>query len=251
MWGLDEASIGGSGSVPRFSVSFSCNPPPNIPASDAPDQSLTFNVRTSYTCTVNLTPTSGGDQRVQSREFSFATGAGQLIVTSPSYNNAVLREDVNNGGLIFNNEDANTVAITGLDIDISYTALNVTDGPLVLRVVNPTTELPLAEYHLENLAVDPSLPYTHSGKDFTISFSFAIGPATQKLLPIQVLGTRRMSISGVDPTVSIKLRGVRTDQSGGKIVLKTDGISWSCIVPVGIYDPNATSGPYVTGRACQ
>ncbi len=247
IWGLDETSIGGSGSVPRFFVSFSCNPPPNIPSSDDTDQNPMFDVRTSYACAIGLAQTSGNDQRVQSKNFSFTTDPGQLIVTSPSAMSTVLQESTDNGGLVFNNIDSNQITITGLNVDISYTALNVADSPLVLRVADD----PSTDYHLENLAADPSIPFTHSGENINVPFSFPLGPTTQRMLPIEILGVHRMGISGVDPTITIGLRSVITDRSDSKIVLKSTGLSWSCVVPLVPYDPNATSGPWLTGQACQ
>ena len=222
-----------------------------MPPYDAIDQSPTFNVRASYACTINLTPISGSSRQTQSKQYSFTTGAGQLVVTPPSYMNTVLKDNENFGGFVFRNDDAEPVTITGLDIDVSYTALNIADSPLVLRFMDPSTELSLTDYHLENLAVNPSLPYTHAETNIHIPLSFTINASSPKMLPIKILGAHRMSISGVDPTITVTLREVATNQSVTKIVLGSAKLSWSCIVAVGAYDPNATSGPYATGRACQ
>ena len=165
--------------------------------------------------------------------------------------NTVLANNINFGGFIFRNNDTQPVTITGLNIDVSYNGLNIVNTPLVLRFKNPTTEDSLADYHLEGLAADPSSPYLHAGTGIQIPLSLTLGPANQKMLPVNVLGVQRLSIYGTDPTVAITLRGVTTNQSAGKVVLNSPKISWSCIVPLGSFDPNATSGPYATGQACQ
>lgn len=241
VWGLDDATIGGSGKIPSFATAFSCNPPPT---------QLFFDVRTSYTCTITLTPLSGSDKRSQSKSFSFATGAGELIVTPPVAMGAVLENSENNGGFVFNNEDAEPVTITGLTLDVSYTALNTAAGPLVLRLLDPTTNLSIGDYHLENLPADAALPYTHTGT-ITAPLSFAVKATSQKMLPLVILGAQTMNISSVDPSMTITLSAITADPDNGKIMLKAAKIGWSCVVPVGAYDPNATSGPFATGEACR
>ncbi len=226
VWNLDNPSVGGNGSIPLFSVSFSCKPPPNMPSSDAADQSPAFDPRTSYICTIGLAPTSGSDRRTQPKEFSFTTDPGQLIITLPPAMNNVLQDSISNGGLVFNNEDMNPITITGLNFDVSYRALS-TASPLVLRVMDD----PSTDYHLENLAGDSSVPPKYSGENITIPFSFTIAPNTQKMLPIKILGANRMNIPGIDPTINIRIRTVMTDRNDSKMVLKADRISWSCAVP--------------------
>jgi len=120
-----------------------------------------------------------------------------------------------------------------------------------LRFADPATELPLADYHLENLAADSSFLFTHAGTNIHIPLSFTINAASLKMLPVNILGVHKMSVYGVDPTVTVTLREVSTNQNVTRVVLNSAKISWSCIVPIGAYDPNATSGPYVTGQACQ
>ncbi len=250
-WGLDKTTLTVGGSLPSFSISFSCDPPPDLPSLDAIDQSPTFNVRASYACTVSLTPTSGSDRQTQSRQFSFTTGVGQLVVTPPSSMSTVLKDDANFGGFVFRNDDTEPITITGLDVDVSYKGLNVADSPLVLRFADPATETSLVDYHLENLAANPSLPYTHAGTNIHIPFSFTINAAGPKMLPVNILGVHKLGIYGVDPTFTVTLRHVSTNQNVNGIVLNSAKLSWSCIVTIGAYDPNATSGPFVTGQACQ
>lgn len=249
-WDLGKTALTVSASMPNFSISYSCDPIPNMPAHDALDQSPAFNVKTSYNCVVNLTPASGNDRRTQSKQFSFTTGAGQLVVTPQSSMNTVLKDNASFGGFVFRNDDTEPITITGLYIDVSYRGLDTTDNPLTLRFKDPITELTLAEYNLENLAADQSLSYAHAGTNIHIPLSFTIGGANQKILPINIFGVHRLSIYGVDPIVSITLRQVTTNQSSNNIVLNSAKIAWSCIVPIGAYNPNATSGPYATGQAC-
>ncbi len=251
-WALGDATIGGSGSLPSFSTDFSCNPIPNLPLQGATDQNPTFDVRTSYNCSISLTPLSGANRATQSKQFSFTTPPGAFFVTAPSSMDTVLQSNENDGGFVFRNNDAEPIMVSNLTLDVSYTALNVAYGPLVLRFIDPATELPLgSDYHLESLAADPSLPYTNVGTGIQIPVSFTIGPTSQKLLPLELLGVHWMSISGVNPTMTITLRAVATDQSQGKAVLNAAVLSWSCIVATEAYDPNATSGAYASGLACQ
>jgi hypothetical protein len=245
-WGLN-------GGLSAFSTSYSCDPEPTSPLPGAIDMNPMFDVRTSYNCTVSLAATTGSDLSTKSKQFSFATPAGQLVVTPPASMVTILHDDENDGGFVFNNEDAQPVTITNLTIDASYTALDTSERPLLLRPVNPTTGLSFGDYHLETLVADPSVPYTYAGTNITIPISLTLKPKTEKMLPIEILGVHRLSILGTDPAVTITLRGVTTSQgtSGGKTVIASNQISWSCIVPLGGYDPNATSGPFITGQACQ
>ena len=72
------------------------------------------------------------------------------------------------------------------------------------------------------------------------------------MLPLEILGVSVMGVSGASPAMTITLRNITTDgTSGVKVLLNAPQISWSCIVPLTGYDPNATSGPYVTGEACR
>ena len=253
VWGLETTTLGGSGSFPSSSVSFSCDPLPTMPTPDMNDQNPIFDVRTSYHCAITLVPLSGNDQRSRSKTFSFATGPGQIVVTRPLAMNTLLANNKNSGGFVFKNQDANAITITALNLAISYTAMNTNgaNGPFILRFLDPTTEAPLVDYPLGNLPADPSLPYTQSANNITIPLSFTVPPGTQKMLPLAVLGVNRMQMSGIDPKITITIRGFVTDKSDAKILLNAAQIAWSCVVPVGVYDPNATSGPFATGQACK
>jgi hypothetical protein len=248
-WDLTQTVFTVSKPLPSFSESFSCNPPPEAAPAGAADDSPIFDMQTSYTCTASLTPTSGSDERIATKQFSFTTGAGQVVVTAPTSMNSLLQDGTNLGGLVFNNINSSPVTITGLDIDVAYTGLNIANNPLVLRVEDPVTNDSLDDVHLETLKA-ASAPYTYSGTDIHIPLSFTVGAASQKMLPLDLLGVQKLHIYGVDPSITITARNVTTDPNLNRTVLNAAEISWSCINPIGTYDPNATSGPYATGQAC-
>ncbi len=250
-WGLDAATLGGTALAPQFSVSYSCDPPPNMPLPGDANQIPTFNVRSSYTCTVSLTPLSGNDRRIQSRSFSFSTGAGPFTVTTPAALATVLRNGENDGGFVFNNQDTLPVTVTGLTLDVSYTALNTGAGPMVLQILDPVAGTPIAEQHLEDIPADPTAAYTHARSGIVIPLSFTIKPMTQKLLPLRIMGVSVMGIPDATPTINVVLKNVAADQASGAALANNIALSWSCIVPPTGYDPNATSGPYATGQACR
>jgi hypothetical protein len=244
MWGLAATSTG------QFGISSSCNPVPTSALVTDPDQNPTFGVRTTGDCNVTLQPLSGTDMRAQSKDFSFTTPPGQFVVTPPASMDTLLQQSENDGGFVFNNEDNQTTTLSGITIGVSYTALNVAQGPLVLRFINPATGASFDDYHLEDLPTDPSIPYTHAQTNISIPLGFVIAPSTQKLLPIELLGADPMSIQGVNPTLTITLSGIATDPVVSKLAMGAAQISWSCVVPVGGYDPNATSGAFAAGNAC-
>ena len=248
-WDLTQTVFTVNKSLPSFSESFSCNPPPEAAPGGAADDSPIFDMQTSYTCTASLTPTAGNDERVQTKQFSFTTGAGQVVVTPPTSMNSLLQDGTNLGGLVFNNINSAPVTVTGLDIDVSYTGLNVANNPLILRVLNPATDDSLDDVHLENLKAI-SAAYTYSGTNIHIPLSLTVGAESQKMLPMNLIGVQKLHIYGVNPTITITARNVTTDPGLNRTVLNAAKISWSCIVPLGTYDPNATSGPYATGQAC-
>ncbi|GEM_PF-1561263 len=250
-WGASDASIGGSAMPLKFAFSFSCNPLLEVPPFDSFDQTPFFKVRVSYDCTMGFAATSGSDQRILSKNLPVETGPGQLVISPPSAMNTVLADETNDGGFVLKNEDAKPATVTNLTLDVSYTALNTQIGPLVLQILDPSTDVSLFKYHMENLAADTSLPYTHSATGIEVPLSFTLKPADRKLLPVRILGVHRMMISGVDPTVTVALRALAVDPSDIKPTLNTAQIRWSCVVPLTGYDPNATSGPFAAGDACR
>lgn len=247
-WDLSQTKL--KVGAASFSISYSCNPFPEIPPSDAFDQNPMFAVKTTYTCSIGLAPTVGNDVRAQSKEFAFKTNPGQLVVKLQPSMNTVLRNDSNFGGFIFRNDDSDPVMVTDIYFDISYKGLS-TDNPTVLRFENPVNQSPFADYPLNDMALDPAVPYGHSASDVHVSLFFTIPGSDQKMLPVNALGVHKLGIYGVDPTIAVTLRKVITSPAANKVVLSSSQLSWSCIVPLGAYDPSNPTGAYATGRACQ
>lgn len=249
-WNSLTQTVGGTKNVPQFAVSVSCNPPPDIASADMPSQDPLFPVNVSYRCAVSLAPTTGSDRRVQSRDFSFTTPSGQLTVASLAISNHVLANDSNASGIVFENQDSLPVTVTGVTVDVSYTALDHSNGPLVLRFSDPITETSLFDYHLENAPKDSTAAFTNRQENISAPLSFTIPAGTQKMLPVSILGVQRMLMPDVKPTVTVTVRSVTTDHSL-KAVLRAPVITWSCVVALGGYNPNATSDPFATGEACR
>ena len=248
-WDLTDATVGG-GQEPMFAISYTCDPAP-IPAPvGAQDQNPTFTSRTPYSCTVSLTPQSGSDLRAQTKQFSFTIPAGQLIVTAPPSMSTVLKNDLDNGGFVFNNEDTASTTITQLTVDVSYTALSTLYGPLILRVVDPATGQPAGDFHLENLPAVTGQQFTFAQSGMAIPVSFTLPPGAVKLLPLQLLGVHTMSVLGTNPVATITLRSIATNRADSNAVMNSASLSWNCVVTTASYDPNATSGPLVAGDAC-
>src|SRR5581483_3325235 len=131
-WPFDATSFGGTHGIPLFTTSIACDPPPNAPDSNSLDGQLLFGVKTPYTCSISLTPLSGSDRRTQTKSISFTTPSGQLMISRASAFSNLLTNDENNGGIVFNNTDANPITITGLTFDVSYGYLSTTTRPLIL-----------------------------------------------------------------------------------------------------------------------
>lgn len=251
-WGLKDATIGGTGSIPRFDASTSCAPEPNLPSADLADQNPFFNVRTSYACTLSLTPQTGSDKRAQSKVFSFETGAGSLVVSVTNAMNTILKDGQNNGGFVFENQDSNPITISNITIDTSFTKLNTSTSPLVLRFVDSASDKTLFDYHMETLPADPTLPRTQGQKNANIPISFKIGPKTKKALWIQALGVSKINaLDGINPAIHVAIRGVTTNQADTKTILRSATFTWTCVIPTTSYDPNATSGIFMSGEVCR
>lgn len=249
-WNLTQTTIGGASGIPPFTAGYACNPPPVIPDSHLSDQNPLFNVDASYSCTVYLTPTSGIDQRTQTKIFNLSFPAGQLMVAPASSINTVLKNEKNDGGIVFNNQDSSPITIQAVALDISFTYLSTIEGPLVLRFADPVTGQPLSDYHLEGLPELSSSTFTYGQTNITVPVNFVIGSSKERSLPIQILNVQKMGIPGTSPAVHITLRGVTTNRSDVKTVLTDPDIIWTCTIPTVAYDPNATSGVFVSGQAC-
>lgn len=239
-WQYGTAAVGGSNGIPRFSATYSCDPPP----------SQLFAVRTNYSCTVSLTPTSGADLRTQTHQFDFTTGFGEFLASPPANMDTHLVNDENDGGFVFTNDDTKPITVLSETFVVSYTGLSTAYGPLVLRLMNPAHATDYIDYHLENIPPVASSSYLHRAI-ITLPMPVAVGAANAKMLPIKVLGVHKLSIVGVNPTITITLDSVTTDRSDILMRLGTPHISWGCIVALSYDNPNATSGPFATGEACQ
>ena len=251
-WNFGAQNIGGTGTaIPQFAASYSCDPIPDEPAPGASDQRPMFEVKTAYSCAVSLTPLLGNDRRTQTKNFSFTTPSGQLIVTAASAISTVLVEDTDNGGIVFTNHDAAPITITGLTLDASYQDLATINGPIVLRIADPTAGQSLFDYHLENAPTVSASTFSHVDQVSTPRrSSFTIPANGQKMLPIQILGVHMMSMQNTIPTITISVRDVATDRADMRTTLVSPIVSWSCVVELGGFNPYATSGPFATGQVC-
>jgi len=244
-------TLGGTNSIPEFSVAFACDPLPNQPLVGALDQNPSFAVRTAYDCVVSLTPQTGIDRRTQTKDFSFTTPPGDFVILPDMAMDTVLVDNTNNGGVILDNQDSNPITVTSVTFNVSYAYLATTpETPLVLRFQDPATGQSIGDYPLTNLPPDPSASTTFSQSDVTLPLSLTIPPLSQKLLPMQALGVQKMLILNSTPSVNVTLTGVTINRSDVKVILHNPNIVWSCVVSQLSYDPNATSGVYATGQAC-
>lgn len=241
-WDLSVTSIGGTASIPKFNMSFSCNPAPDTPSADSPDQTPTFSVGTSYACIISLTDAL---LRRENKEIDFQTGAGRLVVKE-SRLDTTLKFNKNTNGFVLDNQSAVPVTVTGLTFDVSFTALN-TSSPFVLRFLEPDNESTLAEYPLQNLPADPARPRTNTSTGTKASFSFTVKPHSQRLLMVAVFGVQPLAISGVNPELTVALQQVTIDRSDIKTTLHSSVISWSCIP----YDPTHAAQGLPTEQNCK
>ncbi len=241
-WNYGDATIAPGGKLgPQFSATYNCDPP-------ATDEGY-FALNTSYTCTLTVNPLTGSDRRIQSKDFKFKTGGGQLTAFIPPSASVHLVSDEDDGGFAFKNSDTRPVTITSESFDVSFTGLSVNDGPVVLRLVDPHDITNYLDYHMETFSPDPNRQFSYAGH-VTLAFPIVVGAGNQKLLPVDVLGVHKLSITGYDPTIRITLRSVTTDRPDLPVNLGAPTVMWSCKVVIGSYDPNVTSSAFATGEAC-
>ena len=248
-WDLSTSTIGG-GSIPPLSLAYSCTPAPIAPEVSDPNQNPIFTAHQSYDCAVSLTPTSGTDLRPQSKHFSFTVPSGKLIVTPPQSMNTVLKNNRNDGGFVFTNNDTEPITITSLTLNVSYADLTTVYGPLVMRTLDPETGAITGEYDLTSIPADPSRPYAFAKNGIVAPVNVTIPPGGSRIIPIQLVGVDAMSMEHTTPTFSISLAAVATNRTDAAITLTNAALQWSCVVTFQAYDPNATSGPLATGQAC-
>jgi len=250
-WGLQNATIGDGGTIPKFESSFACDPPPNLPASGDIDQTPSFNVRTTYRCTISLAALVGSDRSAHKKDFSFETAGGQLGVSPSPTIDPLLKDDHMMSGFVFNNRDSQTITVTDLKLDISYAALSLDPIPPIIRFMDSFTDKQLAEYDLGQVPEDTSHPMLHTKTSIDIPVTFPIPAGSQKMIAVHILGVRKIRSIGNDPDLKISLRDITTDPGDVKTVFNFPQLHWACIMPTTAYDPNATSGPFATGQACR
>ena len=210
-----------------------------VPDELAADPNPTFAIRTSYSCTITLVSSDG---HKESKQFSFKTGPGRLIVSVASGLGITLKDNGNTSGFVFNNQDDLPLIISGLTFDVSFTSL-ATSTPLVIRFANPSDEKSLADYPIQDIPVDPSSPRTASLAGAKATFAFNIGAHAQRMILVETLGVRKYIIPGVNPEVKIVLKNVGLDRADVNTTLSSAIISWNCEVSDRPYNPFATSTP--------
>lgn len=241
-WDLSASSIGGGAPIPKFDVSFSCDPQPDTPSAESLDQNPVFNINTSYNCVISLTDSL---LRKESKQISFQTGAGRLTVKVSNLD-TVLKFNKSTNGFVFDNQSAVPITVTGFTFDVSFTALN-TSSPLVLRFLESDNGTMLVEYPLQDSPADSIRPHTNASADMKASFSFAVKPRARRLLPVEILGVQPLAIIGVNPEVKVTLRQITTDHSDINTAILSPIVSWNCIT----YDPNFAAQGLPTEQNCK
>jgi hypothetical protein len=235
-WDLSSAAIGGK-SIPKFNVSYSCDPSAIEPDDSSADQNPSFNIRTSYNCAISLTAADG---RKASKQFIFQTGPGRLVVTKASGLGIVLKDGENTSGLVFNNQDDQPLIITALTFNVSFTAL-ATSSPLAIRFADPKDESSLIDYRIQDLPPDPLRPYTSSRANISVSMAFNIGPYEQRMILVKALGVHKSLLPSVNPEIAVTVTKVSTDRSDINTTLSSTFVSWSCIANTQTYNPYAST----------
>ena len=154
----------------------------------------------------------------------------------------------NDGGFAFTNGDSKPITVRTETFDISYSYISTAYGPLVLRLIDPADTTHYTDYDLTKLPAESSSTYGMNG--LTFSWPFSVPANDAKFLPVEVLGVHRLSIADTSPSFTITLAGMTTDRTDFAAQPGTPAISWSCAVSSAFYDPNATSGVFASGEAC-
>lgn len=228
-WNLGQTELGGSGGIQKFGVSYSCDTPPFPALPDIADQSPVFQLRTSYSCDISLTPTSGSDLRAMSKNFTFKTGGGKLKIGTAIARSLISGQ--NDSGFAFSNEDSEPVTVTGLTLNISIAAVGVTN-PLVIRFADGKTGAIIKDYQINDMPDDPSLQFAKAKSGIQIPLSLTIKPNSNRFLEVSALGVEVLSyIPGSSPTISIDLSNVTLDRTDMNIYFNSRKIKWYCIAP--------------------
>ncbi len=231
-WTMSDTAIGGTAQVPKMDTSFSCDPQWNAPPANSSDQNPIFGIATSYACTVSLADSL---MRMSSKQISFQTGQGRLLVKSSNLDTS-LRSGKSINGFVFDNQSRESLAIKDLTFDVSFRALNVS-SPIVLRFVNPDNESSFLDFQVQNLPIDPAKPDVRTAAGMKVSLPFAMSPNAQRLLRVEVLGIQQLLTIGINPEFSVVLRQINMDNTAIKTVFFSPAILWSCIP----YDPYRSS----------
>ncbi len=223
-WKLYDTEIGGTASVPKMNVAYSCNPQWNNPPSNSSDLNPTFDLNTSYSCDIAMTDSL---MRTATKKISFQTGMGRLMIKSSNLGTA-LKSGSDSNGLVFDNQSDSKITVTGMTFDIHFKALNVS-SPIVVRFVNPANEAVYVDFPVQNAAVDSSDPNSRSATGLNASLSFPINPHSQRLLTVELFGIQQLLTAGVNPEFKVVLQEISTDNSALKKVFLSPAITWSCI----------------------
>ncbi len=223
-WKLYDTSIGGTASIPKMGVAYSCSPQWNNPPSNSSDLNPTFDLNTSYSCDITMTDSL---MRTATKKISFQTGMGRLLIKSSNLGTA-LKSGSDANGFVFDNQSDSKITITGMTFDIRFRALNVS-SPIVVRFVNPNNEAVYVDFPVQNAAVDPADSNSRHAAGLNAGLSFSINPHSQRLLGVELFGIQQLLTAGVNPEFKVVLQEISTDNSGLKKVFLSPAITWSCI----------------------
>ncbi|HUX35835.1 MAG TPA: hypothetical protein VMV71_02265 [Candidatus Paceibacterota bacterium] len=242
-WGFADSTIGGTASVPKMNMSYSCDPQWNPAPYNSADQNPTFDIATSYSCSISMTDAL---LRTASKTISFQTGAGRLFVTSSNLD-TLLKSGSDENGFVFDNQSGSKIMISSLTFDVYFKSLNVS-SPIIIRFVNPDDSSSYVDFPVQNLPADVSDPAAKSATGMQeSSFSFSINPHSQRLLTVQLFGIQQLMTIGVNPEFKIMLRQITTDNPSLKTTLFSPSISWSCIP----FDPMNSISSIPTDQNCR
>ncbi|MBU6500962.1 MAG: hypothetical protein KGJ89_02445 [Patescibacteria group bacterium] len=232
-WDLYKTSVGGENGIPEFTVVHSCDPLPLPPESPA-DTEIRFDTRSPYSCDITLTDQTG---HVVSKRFSFTTGAGRLVVSTATGMDIILRDDKDDNGFVFKNDDSKAIALTGITFDVSFTALT-TSTQVSIRFIDPKSGYILAEYPINNLPTNPLLPYTYATINANVGLNFNIDARTQKMLLVEAIGVHKTTFLEANPDIKVTLKKITTT-SDAKQFFGNAVIDWFCQVDKTPYDQSA------------
>lgn len=223
-WRLYDTAIGGTASVPKMNVAYSCSPQWNNPPSNSSDLNPTFDLNTPYSCDITMTDSL---MRTAAKKISFQTGVGRLLIKSSNLGMA-LKSGSDANGFVFDNQSDSKITVTGMTFDIYFKALNVS-SPIIVRFVNPSNEAVYVDFPVQNAAVNPTDSNSRHAAGLNASLSFSINPHSQRLLGVELFGIQQLLTAGVNPEFKVVLQEISTDNNNLKKVFLSPAITWSCI----------------------